>query len=169
MVCKPSGKNSFGPTICFLVSIFGVFFVGHQALSDPHRWWTVVFFLVLGVVCFFMSRYQFFGEEHLCVEGDDFIIHYVKGFPFLRDKRIPLSEIAELRYNQKSKAQELGEAISEFQGRAVNEDGIYLATKSGKVYLFGKDLKERQVEAFICRLEEYMMTDERNEKLKGEN
>ena len=165
LVCKPSGNNAFMATLYLICCVIGFFVFGYQAISNPHIWVKCLLCAVVGTFCFFVSRSQFLGEEHLCVEGDDFVIHYVKMFPFKRDKRIPLSEIAEVRYNHKSAAQRVGEALAEFRGRPRNEDCIYLATKSGKIYIFGKDLSERQVEAFICRLEEYRVERE----VKGEN
>ena len=109
LVCKPSGKNSFYPAINFICSIIGVVYTVYSAWNGTPRWGTFCFFLALGIFSFFLARSQFFGEEHLGIDGKDFIIHYVKYFPFKRDKRIPLSEIAEVRFNQKSKAQEVGE------------------------------------------------------------
>lgn len=151
LVCKPSGKNSFYPVINFICSIIGVVYTVYSAWNGTPRWGTFCFFLALGIFSFFLARSQFFGEEHLGIDGKDFIIHYVKYFPFKRDKRFPLSEIAEVRFNQKSKAQEVGEVVMELEGRMVNEDGIFLMTKSGKIYIFGEDLSEKRANAF-CEL-----------------
>lgn len=154
LVCKPSGKNSAFLAICFISSIIAMGVTAYSAWNGTPRWGTFCFFLALGIFSFFLARSQFFGEEHLGIEGKDFIIHYVKCFPFKRDKRIPLSEIAEVRFNQKSKAQEVGEIIMELQGRMVNEDGIFLMTKSGKIYVFGEDLSEKRANAFCELLQE---------------
>lgn len=156
LVCKPSGRNSFYVVSLLVVSIIGSIVFGYQSLSNPNRWWACLFFIVIGVLCFFVARSEFFGEEHLCVDGNDFVVHYVRMFPFRRDKRIPLSEIADIRYNQKSKMQEISDALDEFYGHAVEERGILLVTKSGKGHLLGEDLTKRQVEKFIHQLEEYI-------------
>lgn len=154
LVCTPSGKNSFYPAICLITSVIAIGVTAYYAWNGTPRWGTFCFFLALGIFSFFLARSQFFGEEHLVIDGKDFIIHYVKYFPFKRDKRIPLSEIAEVRFNQKSKAQEVGEVVMELQGRMVNEDGIFLMTKSGKIYIFGKDLSEKRANAFCELLQE---------------
>ena len=154
LVCKPSGKNSFYPAICLITSVIAIGVTAYYAWNGTPRWGAFCYFLALGIFSFFLARSQFFGEEHLRIEGKDFIIHYVKYFPFKRDKRIPLSEITEVRFNQKSKAQEVGEIIMELQGRMVNEDGIFLMTKSGKIYVFGKDLPEKRANAFCELLQE---------------
>lgn len=151
LVCKPSGKNSFYPAICLITSVIAIGVTAYYAWNGTPRWGAFCYFLALGIFSFFLARSQFFGEEHLGIDGKDFIIHYVKYFPFKRDKRIPLSEITEVRFNQKSKAQEVGEVVMELQGRMVNEDGIFLMTKSGKIYIFGKDLSEKRANDF-CEL-----------------
>ena len=154
LVCKPSGKNSFYPAICLITSVIAIGVTAYYAWNGTPRWGAFCYFLALGIFSFFLARSQFFGEEHLRIEGKDFIIHYVKYFPFKRDKRIPLSEITEVRFNQKSKAQEVGEIIMELRGGMVNEDGILLMTKSGKIYVFGKDLSEKRANAFCELLQE---------------
>ena len=151
LVCKPSGKNSFYPAICLITSVIAIGVTAYYAWNGTPRWGAFCYFLALGIFSFFLARSQFFGEEHLGIEGKDFIIHYVKYFPFKRDKRIPLSEITEAQFNQKSKAQEVGEIIMELRGGMVNEDGILLMTKSGKIYVFGKDLSQKRANAF-CEL-----------------
>ena len=151
LVCTPSGKNSFYPAICLITSVIAIGVTAYYAWNGTPRWGAFCYFLALGIFSFFLARSQFFGEEHLGIEGKDFIIHYVKYFPFKRDKRIPLSEITEVRFNQKSKAQEVGEVVMELRGGMVNEDGILLMTKSGEIYVFGKDLSEKRANAF-CEL-----------------
>lgn len=154
LVCRPSGKNSFFPVIYFICSIIGMGWMVYSAWNGTPRWGEFCLFLALIIFTFFLARSQFFGEEHLGIDGKDFVIHYVKYFPFKRDKRIPLSEIAEVRFNQKSKAQEIGEILMELRGGMVNEDGIFLMTKSGKIYIFGKDLSEKRSNDFCELLQE---------------
>ena len=72
--------------------------------------------------------------------------------------RIPLSDIVEVGYNRKNKLEEIAEAVSELQGKMIDEDAIVLVTKAGKKYHFGQDLTEKQVERFRERFYEYVMS-----------
>ena len=151
LVCKPSGKNAATAVLLFIAGVIGMVVAVYYTWNGTPRWGTFLFFCVMAFISFFASRFEFFGEEHLGIDGKDFVIHYVKNFPLKKDKRIPLAEISEVRFNQKSKAQEIDEMLMELRGRMVNEDSICLITKSGEVYIFGKDLSEKQVNDF-CKV-----------------
>ena len=160
LVCKPSGRNAMTIFVAFAgftaMSIIWIY----QGIEDHGLWWHLLLTVPVSVLLFFRFRYEFVGEEQLGVEGTDFVIRIVNKFPFQKDVRIPLSDIVEVGYNRKNKLEEIAEAVSELQGRAINENAIVLVTKAGKKYHFGKDLTEKQVERFCERLYEYMMSME---------
>lgn len=130
----------------------------YEGIEDPVCLWMLLLSVPMTVLFFFLFRFQFVGEEQLGIDGKDFVIRVVNKFPFQRDLRIPLADIAEIRYNSKSKMKEITEAMAELRGRAIDENGIVLVTIYGKRYRFGKDLTEKQVERFRERLYEYVMS-----------
>ena len=133
---------------------------GYEGFEDHGLWLYLLLTVPVSVFFFFLFRFQFVGEEQLGIDGKDFVIRVVKKFPFQRDLRIPLADIAEIRYNGKSMMKEITEAMAELGGRAIDENGIVLVTIYGKRYRFGKDLTEKQVERFRERLYEYVMSKE---------
>lgn len=157
LVCKPSGRNAMSFFLTFAAfTALSVIWV-YQGFEDHGLWWYLLLTVPVSVFTFFGFRYEFVGEEHLGVEGTEFV-RVLHKFPFHRDVRIPLSDIVEVGYNRKNKLEEIAEDVSELQGRAIDEDAIVLVTKAGKKYHFGQDLTEKQVERFRERLYEYMMS-----------
>lgn len=158
LVCKPSGKNAMSFFLVFAAfTAMSIIWV-YQGFEDHGLWWYLLLTVPVSVFFFFLFRFQFVGEEQLGIDGKDLVIHVVKKIPFQKDLRIPLADIAEIRYNSKSKMKEITEAMAELRGRAIDEDAIVLVTIYGKKYRFGKDLTEKQVERFCERLYEYMMS-----------
>ncbi|MBO6051617.1 MAG: hypothetical protein J6P65_06540 [Bacteroidales bacterium] len=158
LVCKPSGRNAMA--IFLILASFvalSVMWV-YEGIEDPVCLWMLLLSVPMTVLFFFLFRFQFVGEEQLGIDGKDFVMRVVKKFPFQKDLRIPLADIAEIRYNSKSKMREITEAMAELRGRAIDENGIVLVTIYGKRYRFGKDLTEKQVERFRERFYEYMMS-----------
>jgi hypothetical protein len=158
LVCKPSGRNAMA--IFLILASFVALSViwAYEGIEDPVCLWMLLLSVPMTVLFFFLFRFQFVGEEQLGIDGKDFVIHVVKKFPFQKDLRIPLADIAEIRYNSKSKMREITEAMAELRGRAIDENGIVLVTIYGKRYRFGKDLTEKQVERFRERFYEYVMS-----------
>lgn len=160
LVCKPSGRNAMSFFLTFAAFTALSVIWGYQGFEDHGLWWYLLLTVPVSVFLFFLFRFQFVGEEQIGIDGKDFVIRIVKKFPFQKDLRIPLADIAEIRYNSKNKMKEITEALSELRGGAIDEDGIVLVTIYGKRYRFGKDLTEKQVERFRERLYEYMMSME---------
>ena len=158
LVCKPSGRNAM--SIFMALGTFAAMSIiwAYQGFEDHGLWWYLLLTVPMTVFFFFLFRFQFVGEEQLGIDGKDFVIRVVKKFPFQKDLRIPLADVAEIRYNSKSKVKEIMEAMAELGGRAIDEDAIVLVTIYGKRYRFGKDLTEKQVERFRERLYEYVMS-----------
>ena len=158
LVCRPSGKNAM--SIFMALGAFTALSVvwAYEGIEDPECWWMLLITVPVTVFFFFLFRFQFVGEEQLGIDGKDFVIHVVNKFPFQKDLRIPLADIAEIRYNSKSKLKEITEAMAELRGDAIDEDAIVLVTIYGKKYRFGKDLTKKQVERFRERLYEYIMS-----------
>ena len=157
LVCKPSGKNAMSFFLVFAAfTAMSIIWV-YQGFEDHGLWWYLLLTVPVSVFTFFGFRYEIVGEEHLGVEGTDFV-RVLHKYPFKKDVRIPLSDIVEVGYNRKNKLEEIAEAISELQGRMIDEDAIVLVTKAGKKYQFGKDLTEKQVERFRDRLYEYVIS-----------
>lgn len=157
-VCKPSGRNAMSFFIAFAAFTALSVMWGYEGFEDHGFWWYLLLTVPVSVFMFFGLRYEFVGAEQIGVDGDDFVIHIVNRFPFEKDKRIPLKNIKELKYNAKSKIEEIGEALAELNGRTINEDGILLITMDGKKYEFGQDLTEKQVNRFKERFMEYLMS-----------
>ncbi len=160
LVCKPSGRNVMSFFLTFAAfTALSVIWV-YQGFEDHGLWWYLLLTVPVSVFFFFLFRFQFVGEEQIGIDGKDFVIRVIKKFPFQKDLRIPLADIAEIRYNSKSKMKEITEALAELRGRTIDEDGIVLVTIYGKRYRFGKDLTEKQVERFRERFYEYVMSKE---------
>ena len=137
LVCKPSGKNAMSFFVAmgaFLaLSVMWVY----EGIEDPECCWMLLITVPVTVLFFFLFRFQFVGEEQLGIDGKDFVIRVVKKFPFQKDLRIPLADIAEIRYNSKSKMREITEAMAELRGRAIDENGIVLVTRFTQVGQLG--------------------------------
>ena len=107
LVCKPSGRNAMA--IFLILASFVALSViwAYEGIEDPVCLWMLLLSVPMTVLFFFLFRFQFVGEEQLGIDGKDFVIHVVKKFPFQKDLRIPLADIAEIRYNSKSKMREI--------------------------------------------------------------
>ena len=158
LVCKPSGRNAMSIFMALGAFIALSVMWAYEGIEDPECWWMLLITVPVTIFFFFLFRFQFVGEEQLGIDGKDFVIHIVNKYPFQKDLRIPLADIAEIRYNSKSKMKEITEAMAELGGRAIDEDAIVLVTIYGKKYRFGKDLTEKQVERFRERFYEYVMS-----------
>ena len=158
LVCKPSGRNAMSIFMALGAFIALSVMWAYEGIEDPECWWMLLITVPVTIFFFFLFRFQFVGEEQLGIDGKDFVIHIVNKYPFQKDLRIPLADIAEIRYNSKSKMKEITEAMAELRGRAIDENGIVLVTIYGKRYRFGKDLTEKQVERFCEQLYECVMS-----------
>ncbi len=168
LVCSPSGRNAMPFFLAFAAFAALSVMWGYEGIEDHGFWWYLLLTVPTTVLFFFMFRYEFVGAEQIGVDGDDFVIHIVNRFPFEKDKRIPLKNIKELKYNKKSKMEEIGEALAELNGRTINEDGILLITMDGKKFEFGQDLTEKQVNRFKERFMEYLISRGLSEKIMFE-
>lgn len=165
LVCKPSGRNAMPYFIAFVAFTALSVVWGYEGFEDHGLWLYLLLTVPVSVFTFFGLRYEFVGEEHLGVEGTDFVRALHK-FPFRKDVRIPLSDIAEIGYNRKTKVEEFMEAVGELRGQTIDEDAIVLVTKAGKKYHFGQDLTEKQVDRFKERLMEYLISRGLTEEIK---
>ena len=165
LVCKPSGRNAMPFFIAFAAFTALSVMWGYEGFEDHGFWWCLLVTVPVSVFMFFGFRYEFVGEEHLGVDGKDFV-RVVHKFPFRKDVRIPLSDIVEIGYNRKTKMEEFMEAVGELRGGTIDEDAIVVVAKSGKKYHFGQDLTEKQVDRFKERLMEYLISRGLTEEIK---
>lgn len=152
IVCKPSGKNTFGAVLYFLVFVALSIILIFEGFSNPHQWLKLLFTLPVSVLLFFSLRYDFFGEQRIGIDGVDLMIEYANGLPFWGEKRIPLLEIKEIGIPKKSKLEEFFEVLRELNMRSVDESSIEIVTINGKKYHFVPDLSPREVEYFTRKL-----------------
>ena len=152
LVCSPSGKDSFGLVLYFLALIAIAIFLIIKGFSNPYQWLWLLLIIPGIILYFFLLRYEFFGEEIIGIEDNDLIIRRVKCLPFVRDIRIPRSEIKEVGIPRKSKLDEVLEIINELNMYPIDESTIEITTINGKTYHFGDDLAPQDVKYFISQL-----------------
>ena len=152
IVCKPSGKNTFGAVVYLLVFVALSIILIFKGFSNPYQWLWLLFTLPVSILLFFSLRYDFFGEERIGIDGADLMIEYANRLPFWGETRIPLLEIKEIGIPKKSKLEEFFEILRELNMRSVDESSIEIVTINGKKYQFGDDLSPREVEYFTRKL-----------------
>ncbi len=156
-VCKPSGKGAFGSVMAFLCFVVVSIFCIIKGFDNHYQWLWLLFTLPISVLDFFAVRYDFFGEEQIGIDGGELIVKHLNGLPFGRDLRIPLLEIKEIGGYEKSKLQELLDALKELRGSSADESSIEIVTINGKTYHIGDNLSPRMVDSITRELIEQIL------------
>lgn len=137
--CKPTSNwrryyifnSSFG---MFVGAIMFIEFVHY----DYGPWWWMVLSVPLFVLCAIWFRNEIFGGIIVGADSDNLVIHR-KDWPHLKDKRIPLDDIAEVVVINPREA----EKYIGYSGPMYN---VKIQTKSGRTYRLNEQLTPEQLE-----------------------